>query len=223
MAKESKIENLQDIRRKFGLIKDQKQYPHCGYGLTIETTQFFRTELCENCFEFSGIEEIEGCCSNPNLQKVKYVVEGGSIQVRNQCMSCGWCSGNSIGGLTKEQREALPSLDETKRDQFNDGKFAYRRAFNSNIAEKKAAIKKREWFDQYSNYLKSPQWLAKRELVLKRDNYRCQCCLDALATQVHHKSYAFVDMNGSEPAFDLVAVCTPCHKRIEAMKDTQVK
>lgn len=221
MAKEIKVESLQDIRNKFGGVKDQKPCPHCGHDLTIETTQFFRTELCENCFEFSGIEEIEGCCSTPNLQKVKYVVEGGSIQVRQQCISCGWCSGSSIGGLSKEERAALPPLDETKRDQFNDTKFAYRRSFNGNIADKKAAIKRKEWFDKYSTYLKSPEWREKRDLVLKRDNYKCQCCLIALATQVHHKSYAFVDMNGSEPAFDLVSICMPCHDRIEAMKDTK--
>lgn len=215
------MENLQDIRKKFGSVKDQKNCPHCGHGLTIETTQFFRTELCENCFEFAGIEEIEGCCNKPDIHNVKYVVEGGSIQVRQQCMSCGWCSGNSIGGFSKDQREALPPLDESKRDLFNDTKFAYRRAFNSNAAEKKAAIKRKEWFDQYSNYLKSPEWREKRDLVLKRDNYKCQSCLISLATQVHHKSYAFVDMNGSEPAFDLVSVCMPCHDRIEAMKDTK--
>jgi len=208
---------LDKIRRLYG-AKDPQWCPHCTHALTVETTQFFKTTICENCFEHAVIEEVDGCCSARQLENVKYVVEGGSIQVRQQCKSCGWVSGNSIGGLTKEARESLPEIDKGKRDQFEEKKFSFRRDFNSRASEKKAAKKKEKWMQEYNKYLQSPEWHEKRMCVLRRDKHLCQCCLNAMATQVHHKSYEFVDLNGSEPAFDLVAICTPCHEKIEQMK-----
>ena len=98
-----------------------------------------------------------------------------------------------------------------------------KREVNIRIADGKAALAKGDWLRQYSQYLQSPEWRAKRDLVLKRDNYVCQACLNALATQVHHKSYEFVDLAGSEPAFDLVAICTPCHDKVEQMKKDRRK
>lgn len=46
-----------------------------------------------------------------------------------------------------------------------------------------------EWWAKYNAYLISPEWLAKLERVLWRDNYFCQSCLEERARQVHHKTY----------------------------------
>lgn len=212
-----KLSPLDKIRQQFG--GQVPQYcPLCRHALTIEVTQFFKTSLCENCFEHAVIEELDGCCKTPDLKHVKYVVEGGSIQVRQQCASCGWCSGNSFGGFTKEERLKLPQIDDAKRNEAQDKKNLFRRSFYSTTSVKKSDLKRKDWFDQYNKYLQSPEWREKRDRVLKRDKYMCQCCLNALATQVHHKSYVFVDMSGGEPAFDLVAICTPCHEKIELKK-----
>lgn len=213
----SKITSLDKIRQQFG-GPPKETCPLCSHDLTIETTQFFVTKLCENCFEFSQIDEVDGCCSTPDLQHVKYVIEGGGIQIREQCKSCGWCSGKSLGGFTSDKINKLPRLDKELRDQFDTNKYSLRRQFLKRVVDKKYELKKDSWFRQYNEYLKSPQWQEKRSAVLKRDKYTCQCCLDAIATQVHHKSYEFVDMNGNEPAYDLVAICSPCHEKIEQMK-----
>jgi 5-methylcytosine-specific restriction endonuclease McrA len=212
-----KLTALDKIREQYG--GQPPQYcPLCRHKLTIELTHAFKTSLCENCFEHAEIEELERCCDKQDLQYVKYIVEGGSIQVRQQCASCGWCSGNSFGGFTKEERQKMPSIDDLKRLQAQDRKYQFRKEFLNGALTRKADRKKKLWFEEYNKYLQSPEWREKRDLVLKRDNYKCQCCLDALATQVHHKSYMFVDLKGGEPAFDLVAICTPCHEKIETKK-----
>ena len=46
-------------------------------------------------------------------------------------------------------------------------------------------------------YLTSDDWKRKRELVLKRDSYRCVYC-GGRVTQVHHKQYARQNI-GREP------------------------
>jgi len=60
-------------------------------------------------------------------------------------------------------------------------------------------------------YLKSNEWQRKRQVVFKRDNWRCVYC-GHRATQVHHKRYAKRNI-GKEPIKWLVSVCQPCHDK----------
>lgn len=216
------LNSLDKIRQQFR-APEKDLCPNCRHPLTIESTPFFTTKLCESCFEFSRIDEVEGCCIARDLRFVRLLIEGGGIQIRQQCVSCGWCSGKSHGGFTGEQISNMPYLDKDMRDGFDNKKYGQRREFLKKVSENKSALKRETWFSQYNDYLKSPVWQEKRDAVLKRDKYLCQCCLESLATQVHHRSYEFVDMNGSEPAFDLVSVCSPCHIRIETIKKEQRK
>jgi 5-methylcytosine-specific restriction endonuclease McrA len=62
-------------------------------------------------------------------------------------------------------------------------------------------------------YLQSERWKTKRKLVMQRDSNTCQACLQAPAEEVHHRTYARI---GAEPAFDLVSLCGPCHRRLHA-------
>ncbi len=72
----------------------------------------------------------------------------------------------------------------------------------------------KQFIEEHNKYLKTDDWRKRRELVLKRDNYLCQSCLDKKATQVHHKSYRYWK---NEPLFELVSVCEDCHKIITDM------
>ncbi len=66
--------------------------------------------------------------------------------------------------------------------------------------------------DYYRNvYLKSVEWQRKRQVVLKRDNWRCVYC-GGKATQIHHKKYAKYNI-GKEPIEWLVSVCKSCHEK----------
>jgi 5-methylcytosine-specific restriction endonuclease McrA len=184
-----------------------------------------KVEICENCFDYSKITDHDTCCNNSDYKKVKLITSAGTIQVKEQCHNCGNVKPGALGGLTKEQKESLPILNEPLRElRFATMREQYRLA-NSKINEvrnkqhaQQRESRRDEWMRLYTKYLQSPEWKNKRDLVLKRDNYICQCCLNNYATQVHHKSYEFVDLFGSEPCFDLVSVCGPCHDSIERMK-----
>lgn len=224
----SKLGTLEQIRAKFAGQQQHKETPKCekcGFALTVEQTKFFHTEVCENCFEHAKVVDLATCCDKEDLQPVKMVTAGGGIQVRNQCKSCGYVRPNSLGGFDRNAREKLPELDTKARDRRDGLVSEMYSAFyqkrtqrqNEQAQERREQIRS-NWMKDYNKYLDSSAWREKRALVLKRDGYVCQCCLNSRATQVHHKSYQFVDLKGSEPAFDLVAICSPCHEKIEAMK-----
>lgn len=228
----SKLETLEQIRARFANKqaeqaqpeKTSKPCPKCGKPLTIERTQFFESEICEHCLDHAQINHIDLCCDIPALHPVKLITSAGTIQVRNQCQNCGDLRPNSLGGFTKEQRERLPLVDQLKRDERQNKWSELIKSFWGKVSDKRAQQHEQgeqQWMHQYNVYLNSPAWKEKRQAVLKRDNYLCQCCLNAYATQVHHKSYQFVDLKGNEPAFDLVAICVPCHEKIEFMKQQQ--
>lgn len=198
---------------------DAPRCPHCGHPVTVDVTDFFESRICENCFEYTQIIDVEQCCRKPNFHHVKLITAGGAIQVREQCQTCGYTKANAIGGLTAGTRDALPLLNVALRESRYEQKWEMKRQIGISVSDRKRAQNRENWFRQYNSYLQSPEWRRKRDLVLRRDNYTCQCCLSATATQVHHKSYEFVDLAGNEPAFDLVAVCTPCHEKIESMKN----
>lgn len=63
----------------------------------------------------------------------------------------------------------------------------------------------------YHNYLRSNEWVEKRDRVLKRDNYTCQSCLICPADDVHHLTY---EHKFEEFCFELISLCRDCHKRI---------
>jgi hypothetical protein len=196
--------------------------PTCSHSLTVEKTKYFETHICENCFMYARvISHDPNCCIEPKLQPVKFIISNGGAQVREQCINCGCLKGSSLGGYSLQQKGLLPLADLSRRDIYQS---VINEAWKG-LSEKKSVgfknlqeRRKDEWFKEYSVYLQSPEWRNKRELVLRRDNRVCQCCLVNHATQVHHKSYEFVDLSGSEPCFDLVSICKSCHDRIEEMK-----
>jgi 5-methylcytosine-specific restriction endonuclease McrA len=71
------------------------------------------------------------------------------------------------------------------------------------------------WRDNYNDYMQSPEWKEKRKVVLKRDQYLCQGCLQEKATQVHHLSY---DHLGKEPLFELISICDSCHEQCHSQQ-----
>lgn len=224
-----KLGTLEQIRAKFANKQDAQPIAHpcpkCGKALTIENTDFFTVHICENCFEYTRVNDRSECCHKPDYHLVKLVTSGGTLQAKGQCKNCGNVKGAALGGYTREQKEALPTLNETQRESRQSLISEQYRQIHGRASEGRNKLynEKREqrrdnWLQEYSKYLNSPAWQNKRALVLKRDNYRCQACLENYATQVHHKSYEFVDLAGSEPCYDLVAICTPCHERIEQMK-----
>jgi len=72
-----------------------------------------------------------------------------------------------------------------------------------------------EWWDLYSYYIQSDEWISKREARKELDNYRCVICGSEEILQVHHLHYNNV---GDENLKDLVTVCKSCHQKLHPYK-----
>jgi 5-methylcytosine-specific restriction endonuclease McrA len=195
-----------------------KNCPHCGNQLTIERTQYFVTEACESCLQHWQVTHYDTCCIAPDLETV-LLPTAGSPHVRKQCRTCGNITPQPLGGFTKEQREALPVANTERRDSFREKLYEMQTAFYARkqlMYQRQKEADSQAWWENYNAYLLTPKWQRKRTLVLRRDNYLCQACLTRPANEVHHRSYEFV---GQEPCFDLVSVCSECHKKIHDLRN----
>jgi hypothetical protein len=101
----------------------------------------------------------------------------------------------------------LTSLEAERRREQQQREWAKRRAEREE--------QRRQWWDWYDRYLESPEWRARRKLVLRRAGGICEGCLERRATQVHHRTYEHV---GDELCFELIAICDQCHDRVHADK-----
>jgi 5-methylcytosine-specific restriction endonuclease McrA len=145
-----------------------------------------------------------------NCQKkvVRYKLTKASTKIFFlQCLTCGDTTRIPKDKVTNPDSFDIKLVDEELRDKWWKARDNYR----SQLYREHEIKEKKEWFDWYDTYLKSPMWAKKRAVVLKRANYICEGCLEKPATQVHHLTYKHV---GNEMLFDLVAICDDCHRII---------
>jgi 5-methylcytosine-specific restriction endonuclease McrA len=154
----------------------------------------------------------EFACDHESVQIVRFTKSNGVVCVREQCWRCG----TSIREVPKKGHDidALPEWNETIRERW----YQMQRARRVDLSEQKQAVFEQEkqqesaqWWTQYNRYLHSQHWHDIRQKVLERDSGLCQACLKNKATQVHHISYALYQQLGKSAAFELVAICYPCH------------
>ena len=74
---------------------------------------------------------------------------------------------------------------------------------------------------EYRKALKSPKWKAKRQLILKRDNYKCAVCECKANLHVHHKYDLEGKMPWEVPDSCLVTLCKTCHEKEHEGKNIQ--
>lgn len=81
----------------------------------------------------------------------------------------------------------------------------------------------------YGALLFDPRWRAKREEILKLDNYKCVICGSTDELQVHHRQYHFVERLGVKKMpwdYDniyLITLCKKCHERGHNRYDIPMK
>ena len=122
-----------------------------------------------------------------------------------QCLRCG----NPVKRIAIKDIADVNTLldfDEELRRNFHSTAISCANDLRAKLEERE----KKEWDRWYENYLQSPQWLEKKRLVLKRNNFICEGCLKNKAKVIHHLSYEHV---GDELLFELVALCDECHKK----------
>ena|SRR5271167_3798758 len=61
----------------------------------------------------------------------------------------------------------------------------------------------------YLDYLRTPEWEARRQQVLERDGHRCRVCNGTEQLNVHHRTY---ERRGDEDLNDLTTLCRSCHE-----------
>lgn len=104
-------------------------------------------------------------CSDHDTFCCRRLTTNGGIQIRQQCRICG----HLLGGARKHEAgdEGLPLHDPEIGTQYNTRRELER----LQIQKKHARLqyeKTNSWFRDYSNYLESDEWRAKRRLILKR-------------------------------------------------------
>ncbi len=147
-------------------------------------------------------------CSHEETTRCKKLKSDQQIEIREQCNRCGDKVGHGIRKATMKQLEidALPIWD----DQIGIRRCAERNRFHTETLnrEKKRLLDNWRW--RYDNYLESPEWKQRRNLVMLRAQGICEGCRLAQAIDVHHLTYADA---GEEFLFQLVALCRKCHDR----------
>jgi hypothetical protein len=68
---------------------------------------------------------------------------------------------------------------------------------------------------QYQTYLKSREWLARREQVIQRCNNTCERCGSFPVSEVHHLTYARIF---HEELADLQGLCVYCHDYVHGKR-----
>lgn len=165
-----------------------------------------RTKLQE---QYAQIEA-EFSCRHETRELRRRVVKNGAVAYVRQCVQCGNTSSavKAEIALAEAGGNAIPDFDASAETQWRDQKSArYRQAADSLSGERSA---------EYSEYLLSPEWEAKRNLVFKRSRDTCEGCGERPADEVHHLSYAHA---GNEFLWELVAICTSCHERVHKDDD----
>jgi len=67
----------------------------------------------------------------------------------------------------------------------------------------------RNLIKSYQGYLDSPQWSAKKTIILKMWGWRCALCSAGTELDVHHSTYIRL---GREFYSDLLPLCRECHE-----------
>lgn len=75
----------------------------------------------------------------------------------------------------------------------------------------KKAISRKE---QYLQDLEHPLWQKKRNVILKRDQFKCRRCGSVHNLQVHHIKYSEGKRPWEYPNIDLITLCEDCHKKV---------
>ena len=130
-------------------------------------------------------------------------------QLRNYCDDCGELVGSAL-------KHSLATADTPQLSQ--DEATRGRRRREEYYEQRRAEIERQneQWREGYEAYLQTPEWADKRQRVLEREGGLCEGCRRRPATQVHHETYRNV---GSEPLFELRAVCHVCHRAIHGIEN----
>lgn len=190
--------------------------PNCDSATENYPIENIIINYCKVCWNYIGYQDES--CENHNPIYVKFPHQNNSIHIRKQCMNCGKIDSQYYQKEALKDWENFPNADLQHRKLRENIDYTKIQEVFKRYEKKKIEVNKVENFnkflEEHNIYLQTEDWRKRRALVLKRDNYLCQSCLDKKATEVHHKSYRYWK---NEPLFELVSVCNECHEQITNM------
>lgn len=130
----------------------------------------------------------------------------GRFFFQRSCSICGQASGGMI--KSSDVRSFKEYDDVAVKEKYEEYGI-----INSVYRERKFYLWQapNERKEEYNKYLDSWEWSEKAYKVMKRANFICEGCLEAEAKEVHHMTYTHIYR---EFMFELVALCSSCHRRI---------
>lgn len=154
-------------------------------------------------------------CAHPKREIRRRTDARGRITLREQCPDCG----RGVSYILPHSPVAGRALDSipfwdipaevTHREAYESFCTAVSRAINTD--------RSRHWWQQYSDYLQTPQWRDLSRHTIHAAGGICSYCHDAPAAQAHHTSY---DRVGHESLEDLRAVCLTCHAMMHPIRSS---
>ena len=144
-----------------------------------------------------------------------YLMSDGRKSYHNQCLDCGFKDvAIKKSSISKFFIDTLKPIDQDLIQKHNSEILKMSRE----LAEKAKKDQYSDWSERYQEYLKSPEWIAKKAQVIERDKNICQGCLKNKPYTAHHLKYY---PNFDEPLFYLVAICKECHDKIHSIESGQ--
>lgn len=142
-------------------------------------------------------------CSSDSASVVRRCNAAGLISVVVQCDECGV----QIAAVKKNFVPRVMDLGHWR----DDVPQAWLASYYEKIGRYDAVDRRGSGKAEYHAWLESPDWKNIRSKVLNRAAYKCEACLAAKASQVHHVTYNY---GWLAPAWALKAVCVHCHLRL---------
>jgi len=143
-------------------------------------------------------------CGGTDIRMTLRILKNGTPNHHWQCRQCGRSQTGAV-------RKALALKMDPNPIDWDAGIIErYDNAWQARYAQAREAKRdeRRRWYNEV--YLKSPEWRTLRAKRLGFDRGVCQGCLEAPATQVHHRTYNNI---GDELLYQLISLCRPCHEK----------
>jgi 5-methylcytosine-specific restriction endonuclease McrA len=144
------------------------------------------------------------------------------IDLGNDKTLCGRTPANTPGAKFWGPRAQVTCKGCQRSQESRQRHDEWQAKFDRDEAERKArrAAYHVEWWQAYEEYLLTPEWQRRRQLVMRRCNMICEGCGMRRAVQVHHLRYPQYCLPGSvrwletEKLWDLQAACRECHEDV---------
>lgn len=158
--------------------------------------------------------KLELNCKNHNFEFVKLELSNGSFQLRKQCFNCGEVDGAIYKhSLVCNIEETPPLREDLRSEYYANLQLLYNK--QNEDKQKEYQLQRENMRAEYDLYLKSPEWIRKRALIMYKYKSVCVLCFKP-AVNVHHLTYDRIYL---EDERDLIPLCDNCHKFVHGIID----